>query len=135
RVLLSRRAPRRTSRSQHPVLEVTAGFGPHHRVLKGDHSARGSAAAHLRDHRLRAAYHAADEQRKPADARSESGDDVGPLPGVSELVRAALRSDRDCDLACADLRLDATYFMFVFASGLYSPLHCTQAVFIFALFA
>ena len=42
--------------------------------------------------------------------RNESGDDVGPFPGVSELVGAALRSGRDCALACADLRLAAAGF-------------------------
>ena len=48
-----------------------------------------------------------DEQRDPADARNESGNDVGALPGRSELAGAALRPDRDCALACADLRLAA----------------------------
>ena len=66
RVLLSRRTARRTSRSQHPVLEVAAGFGSHDGALEGEHSAGGSAADHLRDHRRHAAGHAADEQRGPA---------------------------------------------------------------------
>src|SRR3981081_2119352 len=39
RVLLSRRAARRTPRSQHPVLEVVAGFGSHDGALEGEHSA------------------------------------------------------------------------------------------------
>ena len=89
------------------VLEVAAGFGSHHRALEGDHSAGGSAADRLRAYGLRAGDHGADDQRKPADARNESGNDVGPLPGISELAGAALRSDRDCALACADLRLAA----------------------------
>ena len=49
-------------------------------------------------------------QRKPADAWNESGNDLGALPGVSELADTALRSDRDCALACADLRLAAAGF-------------------------
>ena len=67
-------------------------------------------ADRLRARRLRAADHAADDQRSPRIARNESGDDVGPLPGVSELARAALRPDRDCALARADLRLAAAGF-------------------------
>ncbi len=73
-VLLSRRAARRTPRSQHPVLEVAAGFGSHDRALEGEHSARGSAADHLRDHRCHATDHAAAEHRRPADERSERRD-------------------------------------------------------------
>ena len=46
-VLLSRRAARRAPRSQHPVLEVAAGFRSHDRALEGEHSARDSAAAQL----------------------------------------------------------------------------------------
>ena len=37
--LLARRATRRASRPQHPVLEVAAGFRPHHCALEGEHSA------------------------------------------------------------------------------------------------
>ena len=37
-LLLSRCVVRRTSRSQHPVLEVPAGFRPHHRAFQGQHS-------------------------------------------------------------------------------------------------
>ena len=58
-LLLSRRAARRTSRSQHPVLEVAAGFRSHDRAVEGQHSARRSAAVHLRDHHCHAVDHAA----------------------------------------------------------------------------
>ena len=70
-VLLPGRAAQRTPRSQHPVLEVAAGFGSHDRALEGEHSARGSAADRLRDHRCHAADHAAAGHRGPAGERPE----------------------------------------------------------------
>src|SRR6266404_7432942 len=109
-VLLSGRAVRRTSRSQHPVLEIAAGFGSHHRSIKGDHSAGGSAGDRLCDHGLRADDYGAGNQRSPHLPWYGSGDDVGPHTVLSELVGAALRSDRDCALACADLRLAVAGF-------------------------
>src|ERR1700716_1570161 len=62
-VLLARRAAWRAPRSEHPVLEVAAGFGSYDRAVEGEHSARGSATARIRDHRYCAADHAAVEQR------------------------------------------------------------------------
>ena len=75
-LLLARRAARRASRSQHPVLEVAAGFGSYDRALEGEHSSRGSAAAHLRDHRCPAVDHAAAEHRSAAGERCECRDAV-----------------------------------------------------------
>ena len=43
-VLLRRRTAWRASRSQHPVLEVPAGIGHHHRVVEGEHSASDSSS-------------------------------------------------------------------------------------------
>src|SRR5260370_34677185 len=50
-LLFARCATRRASRSQHPVLEVAAGFRSYDSALEGEHSSRGSAAAHLCHHR------------------------------------------------------------------------------------
>jgi len=50
-----------------------AGFGSHHRALQDNHSAGDSAGDCLCARGLRAGDHAADKQRKPAGARSESG--------------------------------------------------------------
>ncbi len=58
-LLLSRCVVRRTSGSQHPVLEVAAGFRSHHRACQGQHSARGSSPDHLRHHRSDPVDHAA----------------------------------------------------------------------------
>ena len=93
-LLLPRRAARRTPRSQHPVLEVAAGFGSHDRALEGEHSARGPAAGHLRDHRRHAADHAAAEHRRPAGERPESRDAVGAAAAVPVVAGAALRPGR-----------------------------------------
>jgi len=95
---------RRTPRSQHSVLEIAAGFGSHTVLSKITIPLVILPVIALRSC-LRSGDHAADKQRKPAGARSESGDDVCPLPGVSELAGNALRSDRDRALACTDLRL------------------------------
>ena len=61
--LLSRRAVRRTPRSQHFVLEIAAGFRSHHLAFEGDNSVRRSAAGYFRDHRGDAVCHAALDQR------------------------------------------------------------------------
>ena len=45
-----------------------------------------------------------------ADPRCESGHDLGPLPGGSELAGAALWTHRDSALACADLRHGCYWF-------------------------
>src|SRR5882762_2863280 len=46
--LLSRRPVWRAPRSQHPLLEVAAGFGSHRRALEADYSPRDSAVAQFR---------------------------------------------------------------------------------------
>ena len=51
-LLLARRAAQRASRSQHPVLEVAAGFGSYDCALEGGHSARDSAGARFGRHRF-----------------------------------------------------------------------------------
>ena len=89
-LLLSRRAARRAPRSQHPVLEVAAGFRSHHRALEGEHPARGSAAAHLRDHRRHAVDHAAAQHVRPAGERPECRDAVDAVPFVPDVADAAL---------------------------------------------
>ncbi len=60
-LLLARRAARRTPRSQHPVLEVAAGFRSYDRALEGRHPSRGSADDRLRRHRSPATDHATAE--------------------------------------------------------------------------
>ena len=109
-VLLSRRAARRTSRSQHSVLEIAASVGSHHRAFEGDHSAGGSAGGCLRNHGLRAADYGPGNQRRPHLPRDESGYDVGCRSVLSGLVGAALRSGGARALARADLRLAAAGF-------------------------
>src|SRR4029077_6170711 len=84
--------------------------GSHHRALEVDYSISDSADNRLRSHGLRAVDYGADNQRKLTRARNESGVDMGAHPDVSELAGAALRSDRDCALARADLWLVSARF-------------------------
>ncbi len=70
-VLLPRRAVWGTSRSQHPFLEVAAGFRSHHCAREAEYSAFDYPADHLRDHRRHPMDHAAAEQRRHAGSRSK----------------------------------------------------------------
>src|SRR5438552_2342 len=69
--LLSRRPIWGAPRSQHPVLEVAAGFRSHHRALEADHSPRDSAASQLRHQPCDAIHHAPAEQRNTARQQRE----------------------------------------------------------------
>ena len=103
-VLLPRRAARRASRSQHPVLEVAAGLGLHDGPLEGLHPARRSASARLRGRRRRAGRHDVAQFGHPDGERSASGD-AGSAAAGSKLDDAALRADRDGALALTHLRV------------------------------
>src|SRR3989440_567025 len=118
-VLLSRRAARRTPRSQHTVLEVAAGFRSHHRAFEGEHSARCSATAHLHDHRCHAVDHAAAELRSAAGERSERREAMDTVVVRADVAAAALPPyDRTCALACANLRVAAAGFRLGAARGI-----------------
>src|SRR6266699_2369243 len=58
-VLLHRSAATRTPRSQHPVLEIPAGFRRHDRAREGEHSVPGAPAGLLRHRLCHRVHHAA----------------------------------------------------------------------------
>ena len=96
-VLLSRRAVRRTSRSQHSVLEVAAGFRSDHRSLEGQHPAGGYPGAELRAHRGHAVHHAAAQHRCSAGKRRERRDAMDAVVVAPDVADAALPP---CDGSC-----------------------------------
>ena len=101
---------RRTSRSQHPVLEIAASLGSHRCALEDNHSIGDSAVDRFRVRRWGAHCDALDKQRESREPRGESGYDLGPLPGGSELGSVALWAGRDRALACAYLRMATAGF-------------------------
>ena len=104
----SGRAARRTPRSQHPVLEVAAGFRPHDSALEGEHSARRSSAAQHSRSPLPCSCHAAAEQRSTAGERPECRDALDTVVVCPDVADAALPpSYRACALVRAILRLAA----------------------------
>src|SRR5450432_234035 len=106
RVLLSRRAARRTPRSRHPVLEVDAGFRSHHRALEGEYPARDSPAAHFCDHGSYPVDHAAAEHRGSGGKRPGRSDAMDPCVVCTDVADAALPPFGDSfTLVCAVLWL------------------------------
>src|SRR5260370_30505542 len=88
--LFSRRPVWGAPRSQHPVLEVAAGFRSHHCALEADYSARDSATSQFRNQPGNTIHHARAEQRNTGRHRPEhrgAMDRGVVLPRVS---RAAL---------------------------------------------
>src|SRR6266853_906434 len=118
--LLSRRALRRAPRSQHPLLEVAAGFRSHRCAFEGEHSARRSAAALLRHHRCRAVRHAAAEQHSTAGQRAECCHAMDTLFVPPPVTDAALPyCYRSWPLVCALLRLVSAGFRLGPARAIY----------------
>ena len=70
-------------------------------LSKASIPARGSAAAHLRDHRGHAVDHAAAEQRSAAGERPECRDALDTVVVLADVAAAALPP---CDRACALVR-------------------------------
>ena len=98
----------RASRSQHPVLEITAGFRSHDRAGEGEHSSDGRAAAHVCDHDCYAVDHVAGEQRSAAGKWPERRDAVEKLATRKHVAIAAVPpGDGPCALAVSYLLLAA----------------------------
>src|ERR1700733_896562 len=110
RVLFARRPAWRAPRSQHPVLEVPAGFRSYDRAFQGEHSACGAAGTGLRNHSCPANRNAAGELGGGSRHRLWRRRTLALAPLLPDDIGAALQPGGDHALVCSDLLLDAAGF-------------------------